>query len=311
MQNKHSVNPSYEDYVAAMRSLLAVKEAGSLPRIIAVGGPSPFLVHRALETFKRSLDKAGFGSVHSIESAELDQRGFDNLWSQASLFEPQSLYILRRANTVKSFGAWLAGIGEASSMRSHLILDIGEKASADLQKQLKRLGGVLVPCVEPTTMAGYNKVAMALAKRLGLNLTTDAIGLLLESTGQDLGKIENELSKLAFQFAGESRCLSPADVSASVGSLREDDVFELFGVLRAGKTAKAHLMLDSFLNRGESAIAITGIFARFAREQLERGSKSRGLAGLRACAEADWKLKSTGIDEALILGNIVAALSGG
>ena len=68
-------------------------------------------------------------------------------------------------------------------------------------------------------------------------------------------------------------------------------------------------MTESFLTRGESAIAITGIFARFSREQLERGSFKKGLAGIRGCAEADRRLKSSRMDDALILSGIIESMS--
>ena len=126
--------------------------------------------------------------------------------------------------------------------------------------------------------------------------------------GHDLSKIENQIEVLALQFANAGRILTRIDVAPSVGTLREDDVFELFDLLRSDKVAAAHLLCESFLERGESAIALTGIFSRFARDLIDRGNLRKGARVLRACASADRRLKSSRIDEAMVVSSIVESM---
>lgn len=309
MQSKKSSQPDYEDYVYAAKVALAAETLDQFPRVTLVSGPSSYLQFKTFEAIKKLWQARDWGVVHSVESSELDQREFQTMVSQRSLFETQSLYVLRRVGAVKNFGAWLATILDKSALTAHLVFDGGEKVAADILKQMTRLKALSIPCFEPSGIAGYRKVALSLAKRHQINLSDDAVTLVLETTGYDLSKIENELMKLALRFSGANRQLQKADISGSLGILREDDIFDLFRLLRERRLSKVHLMTESFLNRGESPIAITGIFARYAREQIERGSRVHGLAGLRACIDADRRLKTSRTDDLLVLTQIIEAFA--
>ena len=309
MQFKKTSQPTYDDYAASLREILATKSMDTFPRLVVVSGPSAYLHIKTMEAVKSFWRKLDAGVVHSIECSELDQREFLALISQSSLFEPRSLYVLRRTSVVKSFSSWLSMIADLSNLRSYLLIDAGEKITPDLQKQLARLGALSIPCFEPVEAMGYRKLVVALSKRFHISFTEDAVTAILDAAGLDLCKIDNEISKLSLQFSGVQRELDKSDVLPALGVLREDDVFDLFRFLRGRQPAKAHLMSEICLNRGESAIAITGIFARFAREQIERGSLPSGLAGLHACVEADRHLKTSSLDEALVLSSVIEALA--
>jgi DNA polymerase III delta subunit len=309
LQSKKINQSSYDDYVIGMRSLLSIKSADALPRLLVIVGSSSYLQMKAFEAIKKLWEKNDFGAIHSLEGTDLDQKDFLPLISQTSLFEARSLYILKRLANVKNFSSLLVKIRDLSEIKSYLVLDLGDKISADLQKQFNRLGAMIIPCVEPIGLASYRKFAMALSKRYQIDLDDAAISAVVESSGLDFSKIDNELSKLGFLFAGVDRKICKADILPALGILREDDVFDLFGFLRQRNSAKAHLMSEIFLDRGESAIAITGIFARYAREQIERGSMRSGLAGLHACKDADVQLKTSACDESIVLSNIIEALA--
>ena len=309
MQSKKSSHQDYEHYVSAAKAVLASESIEHFPRVIFVSGPSSYLQIKTFEAIRKLWQVRDWGVVHSVELSELDQREFQALVSQRSLFETRSLYILRRAGAVKSFGSWLSVFSDPSALKSHIVLDGGDKMSPDLVKQLTRLNAVNIPCYEPSGVAGFRQVAVSLAKRHQVNLAEDALSLVLETAGYDLNKIENELIKLALQFSGVGRQLQKSDISSSLGILREDDIFDLFRLLRERKLSKVHLMTESFLNRGESPIAITGIFARYAREQIDRGSKIPGSKGLRACVDADRLLKTSATDDLLVLTQIIEAFA--
>jgi DNA polymerase III delta subunit len=311
LKTKLSAAATYQDYVDALKLLTKAAEPSAFPRLVVLSGNSGFLRQKAFQAMASAWTKSGFGDAQTIESGDLDQATFQSLWSQQSLFEPESLYILKRASNVRGVSGWLAAIKSTDRIKSHMILDLGDKMSADVQKQMARLGATLLHCVEPTSPAEYLRISIALAKRAGVMLEDDAAKLLLDSVGCDLARLENEIAKISLVFAGASQSISRADIAGAVGCLREDDVFELFTFLRQNRPSAAALMTEAFLSRGESPIAINGIFARYARDQLERGSMGRGLLGLRACAAADRMLKSSGMDESLVLASIIDELSSG
>ena len=308
---QNSQGQSYSEYIDSLRGIASVTNVEEFPKLIIVYGASSYLRQRAMLAVAQNWATVAGIAAQKFETSDFDEASFRALWSQVSLFEPLNLYIMRRAGGVKALSPWLKVIAGASSFKSNLLLDLGDKISADLQKHAARLSAHMVPCFEPESYAGIHKVAVALTKRYSVCLDDAAVKLILDAVGLDLCKIENEIMNLSLRFHGYDRSLSVQDVAGLIGAMREDDVFELFNVLRKKDPSKASLLMDAFIGRGESPIALNGILARYSREQIERGSLKHGLAGLKACAAVDRKIKSTGIDDSLLLASAVDCLTAG
>lgn len=297
----------YNDYIAALKQIVNVGSSEEMPRFVVIHGASEFLRIRAMSAMKTAWSKFEGSEIQSVEGSSLDPVEFKTFWGQVSLFEPESLYFIRRCDKVSKLGVWLKEIKSVSSIKNRIVLEFGEKIPAEINKQIARLAAVQLPCAEPTSPVEFGKIVATLARREGLTLNDDAIKLLLDSMGLDLGRLDNELRKLCLIYHSRTEPLTAADVAPVVGHLREDHVFELFGLLRNKQRAKAQLLIDQLLERGEKSIALVGILSRFAREAVPR-QQQRGLQGLKLCAEADILLKSSPISDSLVLGRIVDAL---
>jgi DNA polymerase III delta subunit len=300
---------TYSNFVASLKKLSTIVEPEQFPQWIVLTGDSDFLRYKACERIKAIWATLTGQSPMFMESLDLDGGQFQSLWSQRNLFEPEPLYILRRAHLQRQLSTWLGKIKQVGFVKSHFLIDCGEKISTEIKKQSIRLNATIIPCVEPTKDLEIIAYINSLSKRLGVTFLDDAAQLILNSVGRDLSKISNQVQALSLEFCSLGRPITRKDILHSVGQIREDDVFNLFGVLRNSKAADSYLLLENFLNRGESAIALTGILSRFAREQIERGAKARGLSGLKKCAYADQMLKSSKIDDVLLLADIVSAMS--
>jgi DNA polymerase III delta subunit len=228
---KTSQNHSYQDFVHALKSVVGAKSPAEFPRLMVITGSSNFLHMKACHAVKAAWETLDVGEAQSIEASDLDQSKFMSLWSQVSLFEPDALYIIRRAGGIKGLGSWLAAIKTPEAIKSHIVIDCADKLPADVLKQVTRLKAVVIHGAEPTGMVEFQKVAHSLARRAGVDLDDDSIKLLIESMGMDLGKVENEIVNLSLRFADKKERLTRADIAGSIGSLREDDVFELFDVV--------------------------------------------------------------------------------
>lgn len=298
----------YNNYISALKQIVSAKTTTEMPRLIIIHGGSEFLRMRAMSAIKAAWSKFSADSEsQSMEGSSLDPLGFKTLWSQTSLFEPESLYFVRRCDKVTKLGTWLKEIKIPGSIKNRLVLEFGDKIPAEINKQGTRLEAIHLSCQEPTTPIEFGKIIATLAKREGLILQDDAVKLLLDSMGLDLGRLDNEIKKLALIYHGRGEPLTAAQVAPVVGHLREDHVFELFGLLRHKQRARSQLLLDQLLERGEKSIALVGILSRFAREAVPR-QPERGLRGLSLCADADIRLKSSPISDNLVLGRIVDAL---
>jgi len=298
---------SYTGYTRAIKSLLTEENIEIWPHLTVLGGSSDFLRMRAISNISQRWQHGTESEAPCIELASLDPVGFRSLWAQQSLFEPKVLYVLRRCDKNAKLAAWLKDIKELNSIKTHIVFEFVDKIPAELNRQFARLEALWIPCVEPESATEFAKLIIQMAKREGVVLAEDAVRLLLDAMGLDLAKLHNEITKIGLVYQSHGKPLRASDIAAIIGSLREDHVFELFHLLRQRQRAKAQLLIDQLLERGEKSIALIGILSRFAREQINRGSQ-RALRALNLCSQADLLVKSTKVGEALLLGAIVDAL---
>lgn len=109
-----------------------------------------------------------------------------------------------------------------------------------------------------------NRVAPWCVKRAesahGKTLPADAAAWLVELAGPELGRLDQELEKLAI-YAGPAKAISAADVTALVGRGRAAETFKIFDAIGQGKAAEALAILDRLFVQGEAAMAILGAFS--------------------------------------------------
>lgn len=103
-----------------------------------------------------------------------------------------------------------------------------------IYKLIDKLGGIC-NCEPPTQLASW---IISQAKNAhGLMLTSEVARLLAELVGDDLGRLDNELAKLA--LSAKSSRIGPADISGTVAFQKELEMVELTNALTAGNAAEA------------------------------------------------------------------------
>jgi DNA polymerase III subunit delta len=121
---------------------------------------------------------------------------------------------------------YLSGAGEGTM----LVFRLNKLPSNErLYKLLQKIGRI-VPCEAPKDVAGWvverGRAAHALA------VDAAAARLLADLIGDDLGRLDNELAKLALKC--DSGKAGVADVEAAVAFQRERDIWDLTDALAAG-----------------------------------------------------------------------------
>lgn len=237
---------------------------------LCVYGTSEYLLNHTVDLVRRRAAAAGW-AMTSFEAPTLQAATFGNLLGQASLFEPATAYIIRRAEQLKSLGTLLKAVkGKDPTNNLLVFVHKGEAPLAATKTELERLGAIAIPCFDPYP----NEVPMLarqMAKAHGLNLAASATDFLMESTGADLAKLDNELLKLALVFAAradDGQEIAATELAPHLGMLREDDAFQLDRLLLARQTAKAHALAGALLRRGEKGLALLGILASHCRNAL-------------------------------------------
>lgn len=91
----------------------------------------------------------------------------------------------------------------------------------------------------------------------GLSPTFEAVDLLCEYIGGDLGALENEVEKIyLFTAARPDKNISAQDVLACIGFKKEENPFELSNALTACNKNRALAQIDALVDSGEEPVAI-------------------------------------------------------
>jgi DNA polymerase III subunit delta len=106
------------------------------------------------------------------------------------------------------------------------------------------------------------------AKRKGVELAPEALGLLTTYVGYDLRLMDQELEKLSVH-AGNARKVTPADVRQLVTSVREADIFEMVDALGHREVKRAAVLLHQMLDEGKAALYLLTMIVRQFRIILE------------------------------------------
>jgi DNA polymerase III subunit delta len=101
--------------------------------------------------------------------------------------------------------------------------------------------------------------------RHGKELSAPAAALLVELIGPEMGRLDQELAKLAVYVGARARIDAP-DVDRLVGRSRAEDIWKMFGAISQGNAREALTILDRLLDEGEEPIRILGAFSSRLRQ---------------------------------------------
>jgi len=131
------------------------------------------------------------------------------------------------------------------------------------------------------------------ARARGVTLAPDALTMIVDEIGAELGSLADAIERLALFVAGrdaalgagERKQITAEDVDKVVATTRQRNVFELANAVGAGDRAHALAVLSSMLGARESGVRIVAMLARHLRqlwitsELLERTRDKFEIAG--------------------------------
>jgi DNA polymerase III delta subunit len=275
---------SYTDYARGLKSLLEGEDLlGPRGRVVVFQGPSDYLIHRGIIAVRERLRKLRKINVTSIDARELDAKKINLLTRQRALFEPTTLYVVRRCEEARAgamLGKILAGIEAPKSDKTHWVFGVcRDEMYKDLGKVFSSWKATVIPCVEPARGEIVGFLA-ALARRHQLPLRLDAVEVLLEAVGTDLFRMENELARLSLVYAERASSegeITAAEIAPHLGLMRADTAYEIEGMMVRGRWADAEAQLYGLIQReGDSElIPVLHLLARHCRNGLR-------VAGMKA-----------------------------
>lgn len=337
MAKPRAAKGSFQDYAKLCKELTASDQP-----YVCLYGSSECLLELALETIRKKVASLST-AITTIEGAQLSEASFETIMGQPALFEGATMYVVRRAEQSKVLPKILKTLAPPKGVGHRLLLVwSGGEPSASVLKEMKRLGTLMVPCLDPWPNE-IPQVLQTFASSLGIKLDPSAVQLLIEANGTDLIKHRHELNKISLLNPNHSGSLGRREIAPFLGLLRQDDAYQLDRLLTQRLWAHAHALTDALLARGEKALGLIAILSNHCRNviriqtALENGCSPANLSkeirlppfilktylpmagridlpryvqALKLCHDADLTLKSTSIAESILVAQIIEALSG-
>lgn len=325
---------TYNHYKEALSQAIKQKT-----RLVLSFGPSDYLRIKTEEKFI----KENKGACVRLSAERLNLESLYDTLFQSSIFEPSSLYIIKNIEKKNDFARTLSALDLNTSLQNTVLLQSSYRTVPKaLDKEIKRLGGILLPCYRPNTYESKGFI-FALGRRYQLQLADSAYELLSQSVGDDLFVLENEIRKLSLIFAAsEKKNITADDIALYIDYLKEENAFKIDQFIMEKKLGHAQALLHDLLKRGQSPLALLGILSNHCRKALQIYSllqKNQGAGdiikvvrmpmfalknfmqyvrkspvqkfktALLECNEADIIFKTSKIDQDLVLNRILVTLT--
>ena len=202
--------------------------------VYALVGTDALLQQEALEEIVRKLPADTQRTDVDGETAELADV-LDELRSFA-MFGGGKLVMVRSADELVSrYREQMEDYVAKPSDSATLVLRFGSLPSNQrIYKAIDKVGEI-VSCQPPKNLKAWIVSRGASAHKL--TVSAEAADLLAVLIGADLGRIDNELAKMALAFGGGR--VGPDEIGQSVTFQREREMWDLTNALAAGDTAEA------------------------------------------------------------------------
>ncbi len=215
------------------------------------------------------------GETAEIKSVLDDLRSF-------AMFGGSKMVVVRNADDfVSRYRELLETFLQEGNATGTLVLRMNSlPANQRIHKIIAKVGEI-VSCKAPERQALSAWVVQHAKTNHALQLDKQSADLIAELIGSDLGKIDNELAKLALQVT--SKKVTPADVAASISFQRDQEMWAMTDELTAGRPAKALERWRNLLRTDPSSEfrAMTWLTI-----WLEKVVKARALAASRTSPNA-------------------------
>jgi len=237
--------------------------AKAKPRpIYVLHGDEHFLKRRvtaALRTLVLGADDDGFGLSYrdgtSANWAEIHEE-----LETLPFLSSRRLVVIERADPfVTRERPRLEKYFAKPSKTGVLVLDVQSwPANTKLAKLLPETATIVCTALEMRKLPEW--CVQWCAAQHGKALSASAARLLVDLIGADMGRLDQEMAKLAV-YAGSNTRIDTADVDQLISRGRIENTWKIFDLIGAGQTGEALLLLDRLLDQGEEPLRLLGAFS--------------------------------------------------
>jgi DNA polymerase-3 subunit delta len=241
---------------------------------------------------KHVLGEEGDAAVARFDGRTADWKTVSDELLTVSMWGDRKLVVVEDADDfVTKNRPLLEKYLEKPAKKSLLVLSVKSfPGNTKLAKAVAKVG-LPIECAELKEAALERWLADAASAKYGKKLPRDAAALIAELAGNDLGLLDQELSKLA-SYVGERPQIESDDVAKLVGGWRTQQTWDMLDALHEGKLDVALKHLDKLLAAGDAPQMILGGVAYTYRKLAAATELSRQGTNLHAAlkqAGVFWK----------------------
>ena len=324
------------------RDLLGELRRGEIEPIYCLYGKERFLLGRALDALRAAvLEPATKDFNHDVIDAKTGAAAIVAAARTLPMMAKRRLVVVRGVDELKADATepLLSYIADPAPETVLVLLadkvDARQKLFATLKKK-----GALVAFDPPRDRELYSFI-VAEARSRGGGIEESAARLLAEIVGPDLGQLAQAVEKLVL-YAGKTRRISDEDVATCVAETRARSIFDLMNAVGQGDREAALRQVRRMLADRESPIGIVSMLARHFRQlavtrelssqragkgeiasalglnpyfvdglvaQARRYSPRTLARALERICEADAALKSSRLDDGILLERLIGGLA--
>lgn len=212
-------------------------------------GPEEYLKTKRIKSLISAVVEKGFEDFDCsyFEGRGLDAIALVNTASSPPLGSPLRVVVLRNLDKVSPKGLKLIErfIGSIPDYTTLIMTSEKIDRRKKIFKTLYEDSKACVKFGQPTPRKAVEFVAET-AKQLDARITPEASSYLVETIGPDIGRLEQELTKLAL-YVGPEDTIQKADVALMCGAGSAGTVFDLPQKITSGDTQSAFVLLNSLL----------------------------------------------------------------
>lgn len=226
-------------------------------------GDDSFLIQKAIEKIKKtSLDLSATSFNYDVlRGGDVEVGNLLNIALTPPLLSQRRLILVKEAELLKEKDLQALYPYLKNPSEFTIIIFWSRQKNIDdtnkFFKEFKRKGEVICLNHPKEIVAYIKKEVEKFGKRIGL----DTINLLVQTVGNDLQCIHNELKKL-FLYVGEKKIITGSDVEKVVSHVKMSSIFALTEALGRQQCPRALSLLKEMLEGGEIPLVILGMIAR-------------------------------------------------
>ncbi len=249
-----------------------------IPPVTVLTGSQRHLKQSVLAILKKTVIDDDDSSLTVFNSSNTDLQSLTDELRTISMWGDRRLVILEDADDfVTKYRSGLEKYVEKPAKKSVLVLDVKtwtkttrlakQVAATGLDVECSELKGVqLQKWLQDTARDSYQQ-----------SLDRDAAILLIELIGEQLGMLDQELSKLA-SYVGAGAKIGVDDVRKLVGGWRTETTWAMTDAVRDGDLGFAVSALDQLLTAGEPPLKLLGGISYVFKKLAQATDLSRTMA---------------------------------